>query len=159
MSFSSSSQLHCTRVTLHKNLFTCYIISNIVWILYYSLVATKPNVVASNPVSTRWPFSEYSMTFSVSPVSTWWPLLRRFMYWSTVWHLQWGRDDPFLFSWYCRCGVARCMPWPSISRRVTSSGCSARVCTCTLWSWYPSLLATSCLSSAVSSDGVSAVRE
>ncbi len=61
--FYSCRQLHCDRVTIHKNLFTSYILNGLSWILYYTLAAMDPHVVDSNPVSSNKDFSHcYSVT-------------------------------------------------------------------------------------------------
>ena len=46
-----SRQLQCDRVTLHKNLFSSYILNASAWILYYTLASFNVEVLAGNPVS------------------------------------------------------------------------------------------------------------
>lgn len=43
-------QLRCERITIHKNLFTSYVLTGISWILYYVLVALDGDVLLDNPV-------------------------------------------------------------------------------------------------------------
>lgn len=42
--------LRCRRITIHKNLFTSFIINNICWILWYIYVIAQPHVIQENPV-------------------------------------------------------------------------------------------------------------
>ena len=44
-------QLHCERVTLHKHLFTSYVLNGLAWILYYTQAALNAAVLADNPVN------------------------------------------------------------------------------------------------------------
>ena len=46
-------QLQCDRVTLHKHLFTSYILSAVSWIYYYTFAALDATVVDNNPVSIQ----------------------------------------------------------------------------------------------------------
>lgn len=46
-------QLHCDRVTLHKHLFTSYILSALSWICYYTQAALDATVIADNPAWCR----------------------------------------------------------------------------------------------------------
>ena len=45
-------QLRCERITVHKNLFVSYVLTGIVWILYYILVTLNGDILLANPVST-----------------------------------------------------------------------------------------------------------
>ncbi|KAK3590683.1 hypothetical protein CHS0354_006369 [Potamilus streckersoni] len=46
--FSCLRQLQCVRVTLHKHLFFSYVLSGVMWILYYSLVSSDLDVLRKN---------------------------------------------------------------------------------------------------------------
>lgn len=46
-------QLQCDRVTVHKHLFTSYILTGLAWIAYYNAVAINPEVLLDNPVWCR----------------------------------------------------------------------------------------------------------
>lgn len=48
--FSLFRQLKCTRVTLHKHLFSSYIITGALWIMYYAMVPMDSDVLKNNPV-------------------------------------------------------------------------------------------------------------
>lgn len=48
--FSLFRQLKCTRVTLHKHLFSSYIITGALWIMYYRLVPMNSEVLLYNPL-------------------------------------------------------------------------------------------------------------
>ncbi|KAL8623519.1 hypothetical protein ACOMHN_058899 [Nucella lapillus] len=48
--FMAFSQLRCERITVHKNLFASYVLTGIVWILYYTLVSLDGTVQRENPV-------------------------------------------------------------------------------------------------------------
>ncbi|KAH6938128.1 hypothetical protein HPB50_007135 [Hyalomma asiaticum] len=41
--------LRCRRITIHKNLFTSFIINNLCWILWYINVIAQPHVIEENP--------------------------------------------------------------------------------------------------------------
>lgn len=41
--------LRCRRITIHKNLFTSFIINNLCWILWYIHVIAQPHVIEENP--------------------------------------------------------------------------------------------------------------
>ncbi|KAH6940343.1 hypothetical protein HPB50_026948 [Hyalomma asiaticum] len=41
--------LRCRRITIHKNLFTSFIINNLCWILWYIHIIAQPHVIAENP--------------------------------------------------------------------------------------------------------------
>ncbi|XP_074659137.1 calcitonin gene-related peptide type 1 receptor-like [Tubulanus polymorphus] len=43
-------QLSCDRITLHKNLFISYILNGLIWILYYTIVASNAHVLTTNPL-------------------------------------------------------------------------------------------------------------
>ncbi|KAL5006348.1 hypothetical protein ScPMuIL_015154 [Solemya velum] len=43
-------QLRCERVSIHKNLFVSYVVTGVVWIMYYSMVAVDGDVIMQNPV-------------------------------------------------------------------------------------------------------------
>lgn len=47
---SFGRQLQCDRVTLHKHLFSSYVLNDIVWISYYLLAALNADVLEQNPV-------------------------------------------------------------------------------------------------------------
>ncbi|XP_014664111.1 PREDICTED: calcitonin gene-related peptide type 1 receptor-like [Priapulus caudatus] len=42
------SQLQCARVTVHKNLFTSYLLTNTVWIVWYATIVTNADVLREN---------------------------------------------------------------------------------------------------------------
>lgn len=46
-------QLRCERITVHKNLFVSYILTGVVWILYFVLAALDGDVLLANPVGIR----------------------------------------------------------------------------------------------------------
>lgn len=48
--FNLFRQLKCARVTLHKHLFTSYVLTGALWIMYYALVPTDPAVLLMNPL-------------------------------------------------------------------------------------------------------------
>ncbi|KAL5007388.1 hypothetical protein ScPMuIL_016194 [Solemya velum] len=48
--FSSFKQLKCSRVTLHKHLFVSYILTGLLWIVYYRATAMESTVLVSNPI-------------------------------------------------------------------------------------------------------------
>ncbi|XP_060600693.1 calcitonin gene-related peptide type 1 receptor-like isoform X2 [Ruditapes philippinarum] len=48
--FSLFRQLKCTRVTLHKHLFSSYIITGGLWIMYYAMVPMNSDVLLHNPI-------------------------------------------------------------------------------------------------------------
>ncbi|KAH9370930.1 hypothetical protein HPB48_011783 [Haemaphysalis longicornis] len=41
--------LRCRRITIHKNLFTSFIINNLCWILWYTYIIAQPHVIEENP--------------------------------------------------------------------------------------------------------------
>ncbi|XP_049517539.1 calcitonin gene-related peptide type 1 receptor-like isoform X2 [Dermacentor silvarum] len=47
--FFSFSSLRCRRITIHKNLFTSFIVSNCCWILWYVQVVAGTHVIELNP--------------------------------------------------------------------------------------------------------------
>lgn len=47
--FSIFRQLKCTRVTLHKHLFSSYVLTGALWIMYYCLVPMSSEVLIQNP--------------------------------------------------------------------------------------------------------------
>ncbi|XP_077554447.1 calcitonin gene-related peptide type 1 receptor-like [Haemaphysalis longicornis] len=47
--FSYFRSLRCRRITIHKNLFTSFIINNLCWILWYIHVIAQPLVIEENP--------------------------------------------------------------------------------------------------------------
>ncbi|XP_046564330.1 calcitonin receptor-like isoform X2 [Haliotis rubra] len=51
--FNLFRQLKCNRVTLHQHLFVSYILTGLLWILYYTEVAMKHDVIRENPVWCR----------------------------------------------------------------------------------------------------------
>ncbi|XP_033762156.1 calcitonin gene-related peptide type 1 receptor-like isoform X2 [Pecten maximus] len=51
--FCRFSQLRCDRITIHKNLFSSYVLTGFSWILYMLLVATNGHVIQENPIWCR----------------------------------------------------------------------------------------------------------
>ncbi|XP_021376280.1 calcitonin gene-related peptide type 1 receptor-like isoform X2 [Mizuhopecten yessoensis] len=51
--FCRFSQLRCDRITIHKNLFTSYVLTGFSWILYMLLVATNGVVIQNNHIWCR----------------------------------------------------------------------------------------------------------
>ncbi|KAL4222163.1 hypothetical protein ACF0H5_018203 [Mactra antiquata] len=48
--FSLFRQLKCVRVTLHKHLFTSYVLTGALWIMYYSMVPMNSDALIHNPL-------------------------------------------------------------------------------------------------------------
>lgn len=48
--FFSFRSLRCKRITIHKNLFTSFIVSNFCWILWYVQVVAGAHVIELNPI-------------------------------------------------------------------------------------------------------------
>ncbi|XP_053373092.1 calcitonin gene-related peptide type 1 receptor-like [Mercenaria mercenaria] len=48
--FSLFRQLKCVRVTLHKHLFSSYIVTGALWIMYYAMVPMSSDVLLHNPL-------------------------------------------------------------------------------------------------------------
>ncbi|XP_025095618.1 calcitonin gene-related peptide type 1 receptor-like isoform X1 [Pomacea canaliculata] len=51
--FFAFRQLRCERITVHKNLFVSYILTGVVWILYFVLAALDGDVLLANPLWCR----------------------------------------------------------------------------------------------------------
>ncbi|XP_013418736.1 calcitonin gene-related peptide type 1 receptor isoform X2 [Lingula anatina] len=47
--FFAFKQLHCDRITIHKNLFVSYVLTGVGWIIYYLKVPLDHDVIVSNP--------------------------------------------------------------------------------------------------------------
>ncbi|KAL5007136.1 hypothetical protein ScPMuIL_015942 [Solemya velum] len=52
-------QLRCERVSIHKNLFLSYVLTGVVWILYYSLVSIDGDVIFHNPCQALHILAQY----------------------------------------------------------------------------------------------------
>src|SRR4051794_7211167 len=49
--FFAFNSLRCDRITIHKNLFCSFIINNIMWIIWYTFVIKRTDVIQANHVS------------------------------------------------------------------------------------------------------------
>ncbi|XP_059174458.1 calcitonin gene-related peptide type 1 receptor-like [Physella acuta] len=51
--FQGFLQLRCDRVTIHKNLFVSYLLTSVVWTIYYKTVILNGHVILENPLWCR----------------------------------------------------------------------------------------------------------